>query len=224
MIRINLVPPSARRPFWARWRWSAVPLRRLAILGVSAMAFLAAGLWLLRSGEERTLGRLRQEWRTWEGPQAELDAYQNQMAVLKRQADHLARVRSDGLTWAPRLNLLSDTVSSGVWFTRLSVEAVEAKTPLAKAKPLLKADKGKPKRARGEDAGPSVRMTVEGTALVPQKEEGSPLMSTLQSLKRHPEFSRSFSRVEVKSAERRMFGSVAVTDFVLVFEVKDPLA
>lgn len=213
MILINLVPPSQRPPL--RWDWSRVTRRRAAAAGGLIVALLTGGPWLARHSQEQAVVRLRAEWEALAVPREEWESHRQAVAGLERQAHALGQLRASDRQWAGRLNLLSDAVVPGVWFTRLTIDPVEPR-------PAVKTPKGQPKTPRASASSrpsPQARLIVEGTALVESDAAGSPVAAFVTALKRHPAFPHSFASVEIQSVARRRISTVDVSDFVLRLEV-----
>jgi len=214
VILINLLPGGRRRR-----AWPVVTVRQgaVALVAVLGLATVWLGLW--RFGVERAHHRVSAEWEALQATRSQVADGRARVEALERQAERLARARTERAQWAPRLNLLSDALVPGVWFTRLTLAPVDAKV-VAKA-PL------KAKGARAEPpppAGRCLELFVTGTALIPEGGEPSPLAALLRSLKQQPEFTRWFDAVDLKSVERRKAGPLDVSDFVLRFEVREPSA
>lgn len=236
MITINLGPHVSITG--ERWRLPAIPPRRLAVMAAVALSVVTFGVTAWRHAQERALAQLTADWNQLRGPREELEATRATVALLERQETRLTQLRTSGIRWAPRLNLLSDAMVSGVWFTRLIVEPpdVKARPTAGAAKASRAASASAPKassKSSSEAAsrsktkgsarkGPAApRLVVTGIALVPTGEQASPLGAMLESVKRQPQFSQYFEQVEVQSAGRGKIGRQDVTEFTLVFEVKE---
>lgn len=228
MITINLAPPAGSAA--ARWHLPPMTPRQMILGAVAGLGVVTVGLMAWRQVQERALTRLTAEWDQLKTPRQELEAIRASVALLDRQDQRFKQLRTAGIRWAPCLNLLSDAMVSGVWFTRLTVEpsdaASGAKAPAAKS-PAKSATKTSPSRAKTKASsqkktapGPTARLVVSGVALVPAGEQVSPLGAMLDAVKRHPQFSTLFDQVEVKSAGRGKIGRQEVTEFTLVFDVK----
>lgn len=211
MILVNLLPGG--RP---RGGVTITPRQALlALLVTLSVATTWLGLW--RVGVERAHHRAGVEWESLRVLRSQVTDARDRLQALERQVDSLARMRTTSVQWAPRLNLLSDAVVPGVWFTRLTVESVEPKLPV-KGPPKPKGPRAAPPPA----AGRGLQLLVAGTAVIPDRGEASPLAALLRSVKQQPDFARWFDAVELKSVERRKVGPLDVSDFVLRFEVREP--
>lgn len=212
MILINLLPGGRRGR-----AWPTVTVRQGVVGLAAALALMTVWLGLWRFGVERAHRRLDAEWSALGATRSQVADGRARVDALERQAQRLARAKTERAQWAPRLNLLSDTLVPGVWFTRLTLAPVDAKLS-AKVSPKTKGPRPEP----SPPAGRRLELLVAGTALIPQGGEPSPLAALLRSLKQHPEFTRWFDAVELKSVERRKVGPLDVSDFVLRFEVREP--
>lgn len=225
MIRINLLPPGTRKAgakiAWASWPWKKIGM------GAAGLLVLYTGWLLIASGRRSAqAARLSAEWeliqpeRTqWQERQAALQALQNREAVL-------ARLKAPEGQWATRLNFLSDAAVANLWFSALILStsaSAEAQSMLPEGLrhlnlPGLTSPESDPAQTEG-GAGSEFReprLVLAGSALVTGKGEGAPVSRFLQKLKEHPDFSRWFTRVELKDVWHRPVGSEEVSDFVIL--------
>lgn len=119
MIRVNLLPPEARKaePGAA----VALPWKPLAMGAGGALALLTVALAAGNQWQAGRLERLRKEWEQVQPRRLELEEKQKRFQQLQGQASVLERVKAPKGRWAPRLNLLSDAVVPQVWFTGLNL-------------------------------------------------------------------------------------------------------
>lgn len=229
MITINLAPPPSAGSAAARWHLPPMTPRQMILGAIAGLGVVTVGLVAWRQVQERALTRLTAEWDQLKTPRQELETVRASAALLDRQDQRFKQLRTAGIRWAPCLNLLSDAMVPGVWFTRLTVEPSDpvsgAKAPAAKssAKTATKTSsrvKTKESSPKKTAPGPTARLVVSGVAMVPAGEQVSPLGAMLDAVKRHPQFSTLFDQVEVKSAGRGKIGRQEVTEFTLVFDVK----
>ena len=115
MIRVNLLPPEARKaePGAA----VAIPWKPLAMGAGGALALLTVALVAGNQWQAGRLQRLRKEWDQIQPQRAQLEEKQKHLQQLQGQAGVLEQVKAPKGRWAPRLNLLSDAVVPQVWFT-----------------------------------------------------------------------------------------------------------
>ncbi len=119
MIRVNLLPPEARKA--AAGPKTAIPWRQIGIGAGGLVALVTVGLFAGNAWNGRRLDRLRQEWQELQPQRAGLEQNRMQFQLLQGQAGVLQQAKALEGRWAPRLNLLSDAVVSEVWFTELKV-------------------------------------------------------------------------------------------------------
>ena len=119
MIRINLLPPEARKA--AAGDKISIPLRPIGLGAGGFLALLTAVLIVGNLWNAGRLAKLRQEWDRLQPQKVGLEQKQAQLKMLQGQAGILGQVKAPQGRWAARLNLLSDAVVSQVWFTRLVV-------------------------------------------------------------------------------------------------------
>lgn len=119
MIRINLLPPEARKT--AAGQKVSIPLRPIGLGAGGFVALLTVGLVVGNVWNAGRLSRLQQEWDQLQPQKAGLEQKQMLLKALQGQAGVLEQVKAPKGRWGPRLNLLSDAVVSQVWFTGLLI-------------------------------------------------------------------------------------------------------
>lgn len=208
MITINLLPPEARRAA-VRSQWADLPWPKIgaAALGV----VLLHSVWVLGWGQlqARALGRLTAEWEALQPDKVRVERTQEVLAALQRRAAAVQALKDSQNQWAPRLNLLSDALVAGLWFTQLRFGPVAA----PEGQPTEMTESGGP-----PPPGPPV-LWLAGSALVLPEGEDAPPKRYLQRLQAQPEFSRWFLGVELKGIEHRQAGAESVSDFGFVMTV-----
>lgn len=250
MIRVNLLPESARpRSSLSAASLAALPWRSIGIGVVSFFVFYSAWLAFSNWNQARSLAQLTAQWEGIAAERSHFQKTQASLAALQNRTAVVKSLKAEEVQWAPRLNLLSDSLVGKLWFTELQFfpqgmpeqpagtsqskkgKARSAKAPVSKKKPGEKKS-GKKKSAAGQEAkahSPSKvqeppkkipAVVLKGSTLVMTAATGSPVSRYLQRLKDHPEFKRFFSGLELKSVEHRQIQQEDVSDFVIVLYPK----
>ena len=207
MIKINLLPPGAR-PSSVRsvgvfpWKKVGAPLGGLVVF---------YSLWLLGAYQmdSGSLTRLNAEEESLKPQKAQIQKAEAALRALQNRAAVLQGLKVPQVQWAPRLNLLSDSLVGQLWFSALSYEpsVVLQKEPPASKEAAAKKGSVSPGRI------PVLRL--EGSAFVAADEKSSPVSRFLQRLREHPEFRQRFSGLELKSVEHRKVKEQEISDFVI---------
>ena len=185
MIRINLLPPEARKT-----KQHKVLLASLKPLGIAAGVLagsVTVGLFAVNGIQARVLSGLNAEWERLQPERAKLEDSRRVFQTLQQQVQVLHGVKNPEARWAPRLNLLSDSLVSRLWFASLRWKFGD---PLRLEGSTLVASAGNPSSA--------------------------PVSRFLQRLKEQPEFLQWFRQVELESVEQRQIGGEEVVDFSIL--------
>ena len=119
MIRVNLLPPEARKA--EPGAKVSLPLKPLAMGVGGALVLLTGTLIVGNQWRAGRLERLSKEWEQIQPQRTELEEKQRRFQRLQGQAGVLEQVKAPRARWAPRLNILSDAVVPQVWFTGLKL-------------------------------------------------------------------------------------------------------
>ncbi len=213
MIRINLLPPSARKS-GEKLRLQ-IPLRKVGIF-VFAFVVLYSG-WILLACQIQgnAFKKLNAEWEKMKPEKSRLDKTETALRAFQNRTVVLKSLKTPESQWAPRLNLLSDSIVSHLWFVSLTYGptfASEGYGPTAK-----KPDVAKPaKAAKKQPVQEMPAIILKGSAFVTAQREGSPISRYLQRLKQHLEFKSRFWGLDLKTVEHRQVQREEISDFVIV--------
>ena len=208
MIKINLLP-AGTRPSSARsvgvfpWKKFGTPLCVLVVL----YSIVLLGVRQLESG---ALTRLTAEQESLKPQKAQIQKAEAALRALQNRAAVLQGLKVPQVQWAPRLNLLSDSVVGQLWFSSLVYESGTA--PKKESAPSKEAP---PKKGPDLSPGGVQVLRLEGSAFVAADEKSSPVSRFLQRLREHPEFKRRFSGLDLKSVEHRKVQEQEISDFVI---------
>jgi hypothetical protein len=183
MIRINLLPPSQRVGSGHRLV-GRIPFRALAIGAGFFWMGMTLGLLAVNGMQSQALAQWNKRWREIQPKKAQWEDLQQAVQMLRQQAKTLQTIRSDRARWSYRLNLLSDSLTSQLWFRSLSWKD-------------------------GERAVLKGRALVGSR----QPEAETNVARFLKRMKDHPKFSEAFRTVELRSVAQQQVAGEAVVDF-----------
>lgn len=233
MIRINLLPPQMRRAAGPLLKLAGLPWREIGI-GVGAILLLYTGrlLWMTHA-QSQALAHLTAEWKALQPRQAKLQETRGRLNALKNRSTIMQGVKAPEQQWAPRLNLLSDSLVANLWFTRFAFRSVrggEAGELLSEEfKDLIPLEEQQPRRPEAVQKKGTAAATrgkpqpaeklfavLEGSALVVGGDTQAPVSRFLQRLKENPEFGKRFGKVDLKNVSHRQVQQEEVSDFVVL--------
>jgi len=129
MIRINLIPPSARKAA-ASILPTRLPLRSIAIAIGVLVVVISLGIMISQRSSTAALKRLVVEWEDLRERRMEVEGVQQSLKALGSRATVMESVKGEGAKWAPRLNLLTDALVANLWFTELQYGDISSETEL----------------------------------------------------------------------------------------------
>ncbi|MBI3333752.1 MAG: hypothetical protein HYZ93_06660 [Candidatus Omnitrophica bacterium] len=217
MIKISLLPPEIRAAAGS-FPSVSLPWRKIGVSGAALLIAGSIGLLLLGRSQTLLLGRLAAEWKGLQPQLSQLDQARASLLALKNRDVLFRSLKQPEARWAPRLNLLSDSLVSNLWFTRLklqpNVSVENPPAPAAAPREPKEAGKSKP-RVRPPQPSSTALLVLEGSAFVAGPEEGASVKRYLERLKGRPEFSRWFRGLDLQSVEHRQIGDEQVSDFTI---------
>ena len=207
MIRIDLLPPELRKKRKPAFGFPALP----SIPSFTLVAGIAGSLAVIQLVLFICIGVAHWEssraGRKFQG-MAALKQTLDQKALLEKQQHDKDWVRGEvlgSLLWSSKLNQLSDAISSGIWLSRISVDARSREVP------------GPQDTKRTEV---SQVLVLEGHALSTGEGEAATVARFVKSLKGSAEFMRDFSDVVVVKTEDEEIAKVPAMKFFLELPMK----
>ncbi|PIQ82500.1 MAG: hypothetical protein COV76_03375 [Candidatus Omnitrophica bacterium CG11_big_fil_rev_8_21_14_0_20_64_10] len=183
MIRINLLAPERRRRAVSPLRLAGLPWKPI-LGGLAALLVLyPAVLFGFNQLDRHRLRRLQSRWESVRGEAAAWGQIHEALEGKRTERGLSEALTAPNAFWAPRLNLFSDSLVSGLWLRRLKLSP--------------------------EDGV----LEVSGSALPEAADRAPALDRYLERIKAHPDFSRFFSRVELGTMAQRRIGDFEVVDF-----------
>lgn len=233
MIRIDLQPPKRKSDSASESILPQVPWRVIAVFLLAFCGISTAFLLVTTRIQAQNLRRLKKELATVSPKLKKVEEVEAATRALQNRSKIQQMLKSPEAQWAPRLNILSDSIVSKLWFTALKIELPVSEKPKEATKPAQKKTKSPPKSKQTAASASSkaqkteppvppakpkpILLVLEGSALVSSEGGGSPVNRYLQRLREHPDFSRWFKEVELKSVQQRQIKDDQVSDFVIVF-------
>lgn len=225
MIRLNLLPPEARKAAKSASmaQLAALPWRQIGIAVAGLLVVYTVLLAVTVQRQKGQLSRLTSEWDTLQPEKVRLDETQAALQALRNRDAVLKALKAPEGQWAPRLNLLSDSIVADLWFRGVLFYAT-ATTEMAE---FLKGEAsnlglegfGLPTADPGGEAASAPftpQVMLRGFSIVTGKGAGSPVSRFLQRLKDNPEFPRWFKGVELKDVGHMQVGKQEVSEFAIV--------
>jgi len=120
MIGINLLPESYRKPPSSPvQRFHRSPLMLLVLGTMAGLVLFLVGIMQIRQAR---FGQLTARIQQLESQKTVVDELRAAVQKLRDQQAVFQRLGYERSQWARRLNLLSDLIPAGVWFTDLSLD------------------------------------------------------------------------------------------------------
>ncbi|MCM8812014.1 MAG: hypothetical protein NC910_03075 [Candidatus Omnitrophica bacterium] len=246
MIRVNLLPPHARKKSRVSLQfvfpWKKTGACFFALIAVySAWIFLSSRFYNVR------LHRLRTQWTEMKPQRTEVENLEASLRAFQNRAELTKTLKNPKSQWAPRLNILSDAIVARLWFTSLDYRPIssvdggtagsakkkvkvrkkEAKNETAPQKEETKKEENKTgnaprekKSRRGskkeKQVAPPPGVVLKGSAFVGGQGEGTSVNRYLQRLKQHPNFSEYFMGVKLENIQHKQLQKEEVSDFVII--------
>jgi hypothetical protein len=237
MIRVNLLPPDARKS--SSGLSVNLPWKKAGAVLLAAVAVASAWLLIMTPIQSSRLNRLTLQWNKMKSERAQVEKVDAAVRAFQNRATMLKEVKAPGAQWAPRLNLLSDALVSKLWFHSLEYmpsggaekssdkqakrrqkrENAQAEAAAKKEANKEKASAGKKGAKAGKKpvaAKQAPSILLKGSFLdTGERADGSPVNRYLHRLKEHPDFQTRFRGVRLKTVEHRQVGKEEVSDFVI---------
>jgi len=126
MIEINLLPENLRQKKQFRVNLDIKAAKVRLIAGVAVVALLIFSVILSAAGasaRKSQASRLIRKEQSIAGERAEAETADKDVSILKAKIAALSKIMEIKFLWAEKLNQLSDLALSGIWFTRVYVDA-----------------------------------------------------------------------------------------------------
>lgn len=126
MIDINLVPPHLRKQRKSRVLGTInIPLEIIIGCGGGLLLLLGVihiGLLLVNVGKLAHHKSLKYQWEGMRAERESVDSVVNKMKIFRGKYMALKNISKKGeLSWAQKLNLLSDNLPRGMWFRKIAL-------------------------------------------------------------------------------------------------------
>lgn len=210
-IEINLVPENLRK----RKARLKLPKTAPVYLFGGVLSFLILFGLIVQTVvvcRRHGVSRLSKRWELIQPQKVEIEGIKKEISASDRKLTELEALSGKGFLWAKKLSDLSDSLTSGIWLTRLYLSEKVITNPV--------------KKSPGEPQTEKIiikYLELEGSTLA-QGEEGTASVGRfIRSLKSNPGFFRDFSNIESRWIKRKQTGQVEVMSFKLSCRFKDIL-
>ena len=233
MIEINLLPEELKKknePKFKKFDLSGfnidnfniknIPLVKIGIIAIAALTAFHLALFLVGTTSKASLASLAKKRDACLPEKNEADSLRNELARINKKVTAIDGLMVKRLSWAKKLNGLSDALTPGIWLTELSYDekagdrlVLVARTPNGKSK------KG-PSRSVAEKvvyrylvlSGYASSMGEQGTALIGK---------FIKSLKESSQFYSDFSEITLDSIKSDKFQDQEVMNFKITCMFKE---
>jgi len=203
MIEINLIPYEERRKKMELPQISFLPV---VILFLGLMVTLHLSLKLVSNIKCCSLKRLNQKWEAILPEKKEADRFKEELVTMRGKVDAIDSLLQGRLSWAEKLEDLSESLIPGVWLNKLWLER-RIQTVMRKG------DDGE----EGSTYSHVVRMLhLSGSVIASGGEETAAIGKFIRSLERNNGFFKDFSGIESASIQRSKLKDVEVMNFELI--------
>jgi hypothetical protein len=186
MIEINLLPEELKK----KKRKIEIPkIEFLPIIVIAVIAVVALQLLLsfTLTIKRTSLKRLEARWGNLKPEEKDAMVIKRQINRLLDKISHIERIKSERTLWAEKLSALSDSMMSGIWLTKFSVNE------------------------RGEKKLLSITGSVSSTG----KDEAAMIGRFMKQLKDNPGFFRDFSEIELGTIQQKTRKNIETMEFVI---------
>ena len=221
MLKINLLPPDLKKKKLPKLKWqfagkvTKLPLLPSIACAVAFLMILQVSVMGILGYKKKALTSYKARWEKVAPNMKEVTILKNELNEMegtKRAIDNLTKGR---FLWAKFLKSLSDSMTPGVWLTRLKVSKISEQPARMQA------------RGRSAETTEEVLMSVtralilNGSVTARKGEETAHVGRFVDSLKKNADFFTPFSDIKLDSIERRGMGGVEVMDFELICQFKE---
>lgn len=120
MIQINLLPQKDRLEAVAFLK--QMPWRRIGAGVLALLLFYSGWIFISNQHAQRQLKRYTEQWALLQDDVRQWDEVSAVLERKRRQATVSGTIDAPEALWAPRLNLLSDALVSGLWLIDMKLE------------------------------------------------------------------------------------------------------
>ena len=213
MIEINLLPMELRKKKKEFPDISFLPIISL-LLGIIIMIHLL--LILAISLSTRNLRHLEKRWQEISPDKKSADELKYELTTIRNRIDTIDNLTQNRMSWAKKLNDLSDAMMPGVWLNKLWLEkkAVSQKIESKKGE-----EENVPLDTKVGTAPEKIVIKIlhlNGSVIATGGEETAAIGKFIRSLKSNQSFFADFSNIESISIQRNRLDDVEVMDFELI--------
>lgn len=191
MIEINLLPAELRKS--RKTPLLNIPKTKIFLLSLGAFALLHFTVTALVTINTKRLSALKLTWSSLSKQRRAIQELKEELSQINSKVPFIEQLVRNRILWSKKMNLLSDSMVSGVWLNELSLE-----TELTKRK--------------GE---PLKYLVIRGSCASRAQDEPALIGKFLQNLKANSAFADDFAEIELGPIKKRIIGKTEIMDFYL---------
>lgn len=233
MIEINLIPEELKKkePKFKKIDLSSISLDKVDIvkklplinIGIGALAVLIAFhlvMFLVGTNSKASINALSKKNQSLMPKKKEADALKNEVSLINKKTSAIDGLMVKRLSWARKLNALSESVTPGIWLTGLSYDEKVGD----KLVQVAKTSDGKSKRGASRSVAEKVfyRYLILSGYASSMGEQGTALIGKfIKSLKDNGDFYSDFSDIKLDSIKADKFMDQEVMNFKITCLFKE---
>lgn len=224
MIEINLLPPEHRKREKKEFKMPELPYKRLFILFLVALVVLEGSLFSIVVVKKNQSVSLRKELKMLLPEIERFKGIRSETNMLQGRLKEMNRMSERPFYWTHLLNALSDSMTEGVWLTRIRVERQLAQ--VGKKKQMRVRKTAKDRLAKSEssqsqtDDGTKYILIVRGS--VASVEQGTATIGKfIQTLQKNAFLDKIISEIWLEKIDRQVEKETQRFDFTVACMFKE---
>ncbi|MCX5686864.1 MAG: hypothetical protein NTW09_05360 [Candidatus Omnitrophica bacterium] len=233
MIEINLLPEELKKknePKFKKFNLSGLssgnfninkmPLVKIGIIAIAALAAFHLALFLVGTASKDSLASLAKKRDACLPKKNEADSLRNELVLINKKVTAIDGLMVKRLSWAKKLDGLSDALTPGIWLTDLSYDERTGDRLV----PVARTPNGKSKKDSSRSVAEKVvyRYLVLSGYASSMGEQGTALIGKfIKSLKESSQFYSDFSDITLDSIKSDKFQDQEVMNFKITCMFKE---
>jgi len=186
MIEVNLLPKELRKPARkVNIELPDVKFVPIAIGLVALIIFIQLALSFTVNAKRRRVVELEKKWSDLRPKKEEVLAIDRQVNALGDRLSSISDIKKTSVSWARKLNALSDSLIPGMWLTSLTVE---------------------------DDSGRRY-LSIRGNISSFWKDETAMIGKFMKTLKENRSFAKDFEEIKLDTIQQKTVKDSEVMDF-----------
>ena len=186
MIEVNLLPKELRKPAKkANIELPDVKFVPIAIGLVALIIFIQLALSITVNAKRHRVVELAKKWHDLRPKKDQALAIDRQVNALSCRLNSISDIKKTNVSWASKLNALSDSLIPGMWFTSLTLE---------------------------DDSGMRY-LSIKGNISSFWKDETAMIGKFMKTLKENKDFAKDFEEIKLDTIQQKTLKDAEVMDF-----------